>query len=192
MWSFPRVNAEGFQYRPQPFPRIDFTATLGNLELPLRTLIQRSAVLLHPFHLDNCFQLRDGALQYIVNQNITILAIILNFLLGLIQAELQFVLIDRTLGTHSITKSGAQDLWIGRHDEDADGLGKLLPYLLRTLDIDVQQQVAASRRGLVERAARGAVEVLAEELGKLQEFVSRDHPFKFFAGGEVVLTSVLL
>jgi hypothetical protein len=78
----------------------------SSLELPLRSLIQRSAVLFHAFHLDNRFQLRDGALQYIINENITILAIILNFLLGLIQAKLQLGLIDIALRPHAIPQPG--------------------------------------------------------------------------------------
>ena len=73
--------------------------------------------------------------------------------------------------------------------EDTDSFRNRYLQLSRTLDVDVEYQVAALVGGLFEGAAVGAV-VIAENLGIFQEFALRQTLFKLGAGDEDVVDAI--
>jgi hypothetical protein len=107
VWAIPRINAKRYEYGSQAFPGVLFAATLSNLNFPLCAFVEGLAVLFHPLYLDDCFQLRYGSFQDVVNQNIAVLAVILNLLAGLVLAQLQNDFVNMPLGAASVSQSCA-------------------------------------------------------------------------------------
>jgi hypothetical protein len=94
-------------------------------------------------------------------------------------------------GATAIAKPQRQHFRIGGKNKDGDGLRHVLPNLRGTLDIDVEQQVVATRSGLGQTAASRAV-IVSKHVGVLQELIPINHPLKSIALDEVVFAAFLL
>ena len=73
-----------------------------------------------------------------------------------------------------------QGFAVGRHDEDAHCVWNFLLDLLRSLHIDIEQQIATIALRLFQKTARRTV-VVAEHLRIFQKLLLPDHGFKFCA-----------
>jgi len=77
-----------------------------------------------------------------------------------------------------------------RQDEDADAVGVDRAHLLRSLPVDLQDQVLAPRQGVRDHLLRGAIAV-AVHLGALEELATSLHREELGVGDEVVIDAVL-
>ncbi len=84
-----------------------------------------------------------------------------------------------------------QFLAAGRKHEDAERVRHFFFHLALTLNVNIQQHIAAVLMCLFQNAARRAV-VVAENLGVFQELSFADHFLEFFPADEMVFAPVLL
>src|ERR1700722_8033177 len=143
------IDTEGLQHRFEALLSILLQTGRGHLQHPARTVGDGFAIAIEAFSQHNGLQLRYRPVQNVVDQNITVLAIILNLLAGLREPAIELGLNNNTLGAAAIAKACAQNFGVGRQNEDAYSLRHFGPHLRAALDIDIQQQIVAGRAGLV-------------------------------------------
>ncbi len=95
-------DSEGLQHRFQPLPRVRQSAARGNLQHPARTVSDRLGVAIVSLSQHNSLKLCDRPVKDVVDQNIAVIAIILNFLPGFAQAAVDFLFIYNPFGAASI------------------------------------------------------------------------------------------
>ena len=103
----PKASSTGFSRSCE----LVLPAGRGHLQHPAGAVGDGLAIPVVSLGQHNGFKLRHRPVQDVVDQNITVFAIILNFLAGFAQAAVELRLMHHTLGAAAIAQAGAQHLW---------------------------------------------------------------------------------
>lgn len=134
-------------------------------------------------------ELFDRGLEFGVYENIVIIAEVLNLPAGLLKSSFDNCTVD-VVRLVTTFEPCFQLLTRWRENENTYGAGNFCLKLRGALYIDVEDEVAATRKCVLDEVFGGSV-TLAEDFGVLEEFAGDDHLVEFLAGNEEVFSSGL-
>src|ERR1035437_3546087 len=131
--------AKRLQHWLEPLLRVGLQAGRGDLQHSSRTVRYGFAIAVITLCQYDGFQLRHRPVKNVVDQNITVLAKILNLLAGFAQPPVEFGFVYHALRAAAITQARTQNFRVRRKNKNAYRLRQCGAYLRRTLDGDVEQ-----------------------------------------------------
>src|SRR5580693_482127 len=179
--------AEGSKDRSHPVPDIRQTVTVPLFYNFFLFCGKRLPGAPQAFRPHDRPQAVDRFFKIVIDQNVVVLVIVLNFSAGRQQSTRNHLF--RVLA--AFAQARFQGLAVRRQHEDADRIRQLLLDLLGALHINIEKKVVSFLSGVLQKLPRGAV-VIPVKVGVLQEFAGSNHSLKFVAWNEMVLLAVLL
>src|SRR5580698_5006903 len=182
-----RQGTKGTQDRGDPVLHICQPVAVRKIQNGLLFTGKRAAQAPQAIRENDRAQAFDRLLEIVVDQNVSILVVVLNLTAGGNQAALNNLL--RVFA--AVSEAAFQRLAVGRQYENTDRIRQFAFDLFRTLHIDIEQKIASFLFGLFKKQARRAV-IISEDLGVLEEFIGANHLLKFGARNKVILLAILL
>ena len=136
-------DPKGLQHRFEPFLRIGLAAGRSNFQHATGAKGDRFAVAIVSLSQHDCFKLGYRAVKYVVDENVTVVAVVLDFLAGFAEAAVELGFVDLALGEAEVAEPGAELFGVRRQNKDADGFRHGAANLLGALHVDIEDEVVA-------------------------------------------------